>query len=757
MSARHGLSKRGRRRSAWWTAVLVSAVAVGCAAPPETGTLRPLDGVEIAPQCLVEARDVAWPPARHGNRFVAGWRAERKGGDRGASFLVPNANGARLELVRLAPGARRLELDLTRGGGTVTAKIGGRTLGPFPADDPLGIDLPGELSDTLPLGKVGVELVFSEPADAVSRGGDVGVVAGAVRPAAPAGACVREGDAWRQSGWSALDFYLRAEAAEAVVAQFEPPEDARSGQRFELVVESADGERLGEFRWTSTWLSRFQGAQAVRLPLDRVNGFLRVRLAASGQGPAATWRGLALVERAEAPEDSARANLPSSAAPPRLVVLYVLDALRGDYVGHLGAPPGPQSSSTPTFDRIAAEGLAALHHASVAPNTLPSTKALLTGELPGARGHDRLEGSGAPTLGEQLRAAGYRTALFSGNPYVGPSYGTGRGFDDYLDVPPVRWAEGPGAPVNDHSARVVAAALDWLERLGAEDRAFLYLHVLNPHSPYSPPAELVSPAPAGTPEIDGTNATLYAIRDRRRSVGAAEIDRIRALYRASVAYADAELGRFLGELARRGFDDLLVAVTADHGEELLEHGGVLHGYTLYDELTRIPLVLWSPGRIAPRRIAAPTTTLDLHRTLLAAAGAAVRPELPGADLVARSDAELGERLQLSAAASVAGGIYPVRSPRFKLIWAPRNGLQWGMGAGAGRSRDAESVFALESDPGELVNLASRAGESHFEVELLRGALDAWLIRDGHRLHRRERAAEPEDAETLERLKALGYL
>jgi hypothetical protein len=79
-------------------------------------------------------------------------------------------------------------------------------------------------------------------------------------------------------------------------------------------------------------------------------------------------------------------------------------------------------------------------------------------------------------------------------------------------------------------------------------------------------------------------------------------------------------------------------------------------------------------------------------------------------------------------------------------------------ASGGRSHEARGALEQEGTrAGELVNLAGRAGESRFEVELLRGALDAWLERDGHRVRGRERGAEPEDAETLERLKALGYL
>ena len=123
-----------------------------------------------------------------------------------------------------------------------------------------------------------------------------------------------------------------------------------------------------------------------------------------------------------------------------------------------------------------------------------------------------------------------------------------------------------------------------------------------------------------------------------------------------------------------------MAVTSDHGEELFDHGGVLHGYTLYEEMIRVPLVVWSPGLVEPGEWTAATGTRDLHATLLDLAFRAGRLP-PGIDsegftllpqLVGRNrDGEAGDRGHLAAAASVKGGIYSVQSARWKLVWAPR--------------------------------------------------------------------------------------
>jgi arylsulfatase A-like enzyme len=193
----------------------------------------------------------------------------------------------------------------------------------------------------------------------------------------------------------------------------------------------------------------------------------------------------------------------------------------------------------------------------------------------------------------------------------------------------------------------------------------------------------------------------------------------------------------------------LVAVTSDHGEELFDHGGILHGYTLYEEMLRIPLILWAPGRLRPAAVASPTDTLDLRATLLDLAGLEADGKAQGVSLLRRNRA--GREPRLAAASSLKGGLYAAWSPRFKVIWAPRTGAGWGMGGGWGRSRDPEYVFDLVRDPGETVN---RAGSGAFEAAWLRSRLLAWAERG--RAAAEEPAEAPADRETRERLRALGY-
>ena len=399
---------------------------------------------------------------------------------------------------------------------------------------------------------------------------------------------------------------------------------------------------------------------------------------------------------------------------------------------------------SPVLDRLAREGVSFRSHRSVAPNTLPSTKALFTGRPYVARGGWKLTPEEGPTLAERFREAGYRTGLFSGNVHVGPAFGSDRGFEHVVEEE----AHPPGRPWNDNAARVNAAALAWVRSLPPGTKAFLYLHTIHPHNPYAPPEPYRSRFTAGVPSaIDGSTETLTALKKRRIEAGPADRERLKGLYAGAFSYNDGELAGFLDALAAWAPPaETLVALTSDHGEELFDHGGVLHGYTLHEEMLRIPLVLWAPGRLRPGAVRAATDTLDLHATLLDLAGFQRPEEAQGRSLAGPLPA--GPRL--AAASSLKGGLYAIRSDRFKVIWAPRTGIQWGMGEGIGRSRDPEYLFDLARDPEERENLAGGGG---LEAAWLRSRLLAWAEQG-----RSEEEAEqvPVDAEALKRLKALGY-
>jgi arylsulfatase A-like enzyme len=714
--------------------LLLCALAA-CCREPELRLL--LDG-RHAPDVLTEQRRIALPPSLGGNRFLNGWWPWLYDGRLALSPPRPGAT-VRLEVVNLSREPRRLLIDVIREmpGRSVRVTAAGRDLGAFPLTDPVEVELPGDL----PLGRVPVDLTFDW--------GSRGVLAAGMGSARPAGKVRLEGGDVLQSGDSLVDLVRRVSGGETLVGAFVPPDDPRPGQSFELIVEREAGRPVQRFSWPAGE----DRERRIALPVGDGAGFIRVRLLARGRGPAGRWESLGLAGGGTAePEEviaEAKAEPPRSPRHPRLVVVYVMDALRADAVGYFGGRPG----TSPTYDRLAREGVTFRHHRSVAPNTIPSTKALFTGRAVVTGGDSSLGPDEGPTLAERFRDAGYRTGLFSGNVYVSSSFGTDRGFEHVApEVLMDADSAGPDA-LNDNAARAHAAALSWLRTLQPDERAFLYLHTIHPHNPYAPPEPYRKMFTRGIrSSIDGSTETLMAVRKGGIAAGPADRERLRGLYTGSFAFNDAELGRFLEQVKRWAPPgEVLVVLTSDHGEELFDHGGVLHGYTLYEEMLDIPLVLWWPGRLRPATVEEPTDTLDLHATLMALCGLG-KPDGDGRPLLRelRRPGKDDGYIHLAAASSVIGGIYSAQAGRWKLVWAPRFGYAWGMGDGSGRTRDPEYLFDMEKDPGERVNLA---GEGGLEVAWLRSRLLAWI--------QRNRSTEPSkpqpvDAETERKLRALGY-
>jgi len=712
------------------------------------GPVRPLIDGEHALDVLTETKDLALPPALGGNRFLSGWWPWKS--PQGRVVLSPTAPEARLEIVNLLEGRpRTLVIDLLdeETGGQVRVKAAGRAVGSFPVRDPIEVTLPADL----PLGRVPIDLSFDP--------GPHNVVAAAVRPVLPAGQVRAQGKDIVQSGDSLVDLVRPAIPNARLVGAFVPPDHPELGQRFDLTLEREDGTPIRHFSWTPSLWNRLRGSRVISLPLGDAEGLersrlVRVRLLARGSGPAGRWERLALAGGAVPAPPKATAAATPAGSPPRLVILYVMDALRADTVGYLGGPPG----ISPAIDRLAREGMAFYDHRSVAPNTLPSTKALFTGRAFVSRGGWKLAPEDGPTLAELFHQAGYHTGLFSGNPYVSAAYQTDRGFE-HVAREVLMEGDAEAEHPNRNAAKAHAAALEWLRTLPPGSKAFLYLHTIHPHNPYDPPEPQLSRWTAGIPSrIDGTTATLTAIQHGRLTPGEPDRRRLRGLYNASLAYNDTELAGFLqGLSAWAPPQDTLVAFTADHGEEHFEHGGVLHGFTLYQEMLRIPLVLWSPGRLPAQEVKARTSTLDLHATLRQLCGLkppAGAPQIAGRSLLAVTQgAGTGDDIHLAAGSSLKGGIYGAMAGRWKVIWAPRAGLGWGQGEGIGRTHDPEYLFDLEKDPGETVNLA---GHGDLAAAWARSRLLAWIETE-KRSEEGEAKDAPVDSETLGRLRALGYV
>jgi hypothetical protein len=251
---------------------------------------------------------------------------------------------------------------------------------------------------------------------------------------------------------------------------------------------------------------------------------------------------------------------------------------------------------------------------------VPSHATFLTGLLPPQHGLrtnrpsrriPRREDRTWATLAEALRGAGCRTGAFvSASVLRAEETGLDAGFETYDDVPPAK----PGSLTESErrGEETVARALEWAR--GGRGPVFLWVHLFDPHAPYE------APPPWGAGPAHAADETGYD---------------------AEVAYADHCVGTLLDGLAKAGLGDAIVAIVADHGEGLGEHGEATHGLLLHEATLRVPLLLADPrGGVTPGlRRDVPVTTRDLAPTLLALAGVPVPEGMSRATLFPKEDDE----------------------------------------------------------------------------------------------------------------------
>lgn len=367
---------------------------------------------------------------------------------------------------------------------------------------------------------------------------------------------------------------------------------------------------------------------------------VRLRLAVRGSGDAiALWSSpLVRPERDE------------SNTEPFLVLLE--DALRADRLSVYGGPV-----PSPAHERIAARGVLFEKAFSQATQTRSSVPSFMTSLLPSANGTWDFSDSLSErhvTMAEVLRACGFATASFLQNGNAGPYAGLAQGFDVVFDE------EGFGPRASD----LLSEKLDrWIAKQRGRSW-FAYVHILDPHGPYDPAGREDLRA-----RLAGGGAEGGHLVERDRAIDASwlthpTVEARRTLYDAEVATNDAAIGSFLDRLAARGdLDRAVVAVIADHGEFLGEHGGLWrHHPPGHVEVTHVPFLLSAPGA-APTRVRTPVALLDLAPTLfelakIDASGLTLHGENLAATLrggLPPARAVPGEEMTLERGERVAGG------------------------------------------------------------------------------------------------------
>lgn len=437
----------------------------------------------------------------------------------------------------------------------------------------------------------------------------------------------------------------------------------------------------------------------------------------------------------------------------RHVILVSIDALRADALSCYNAA----APATPNIDALAKESIRFERAISPAPWTLPAMAAMMTGvpaTVHGAVGRFSRLPSAAVTLAERLRSAGYVTAAVVDNPVLSPSHGMDQGFDDYIHFPRTRRDPSLGTAILQRVFRnryreesttdvTVDLAAKWVERNAGAD-FFFWMHVIDPHSPYAPPGRF---QPPGTPpeRIGRRFADHEDVRVGRLRMTPEEKAWMRGLYEGEVRYVDDAIGGFVQKLRElRIYDDALVIVTSDHGEEFFDHGGVEHGHTLYNELLQVPLLIKLPRSRDRRVISDLVSTQRVAGTVMDACGVAAADDPAGVGGMTL----LGPDSLSSAVVYSTAVVY--HEPRESIYLGGYKYIR-------GIESITQELYDAEKDTHERNNLAD---DLPSVVARARFALDEharWSERLTEILGTREGRRFKPDPEKIKQLKALGYL
>ena len=388
------------------------------------------------------------------------------------------------------------------------------------------------------------------------------------------------------------------------------------------------------------------------------------------------------------------------------IILISIDTLRADHLPVYGY----RKVKTPTIDALASGGTVFERAYSHAPQTLPAHTALLSGRLPFETGVRDNVGfvvrNGERLLPQMLRERGYSTAGIVSSYVLRKETGISQGFDFFDGDMPASSPELTIGQLQRDGGESEAIAERWLDQQRSQ-RIFLFLHVYEPHRPYSPPPQYAEYEP----------------------------------YDAEIAYADEIVGRLIGYLkSHQLYDRSTIVLLSDHGEGLGDHGEQEHGLFVYDEAIHVPLIVKQAGGTgAGRRLRDVVQHVDVVPTILDLAKAPIPGYLHGRSLKPLLEGTGGIPEQAVYSEALYGRYHfgwseltALTETRYRYIRAPE-----------------EELYDLDRDPRERQNIADDPARSQMH-DALRGALDRLV--GGAAIE----APSAVSLEDRERLQALGY-
>lgn len=393
------------------------------------------------------------------------------------------------------------------------------------------------------------------------------------------------------------------------------------------------------------------------------------------------------------------------------VILVTIDTVRADHVGCYGA----KGAETPTLDSLGRDGIVFERAISQVPLTWPSHTVILTGTYPFQNGVQDFTGTPLEprfrSVAQAFKDHGYRTGAVVSSFVLDRSWGLSRGFDFYDDAfSPEQFKNRDLGLVERTAGESVTRALTWLQK-NSQRPFFFWLHLYDPHSPYSAPEP-------------------YRSRFRDRP------------YDGEIAYADHELGRLVSWLKRSQlYDNSLIVMLSDHGESLGEHGEHEHGFFVYNSTLHVPLIVKpaAGSTVGRGRVTRPVETTSVAPTLLKLAG------IKDGDLEKQFASKA-----LSTASDNSNAYSETFYPFSSFGWSPLRALE------TDRYHYIEApipeLYDLNSDPTEIKNIAPQQSAT---VAVLKGKL--LELSDERPFKPTQAGSSHLDPDAAEKLRALGYV
>ena len=515
--------------------------------------------------------------------------------------------------------------------------------------------------------------------------------------------------------------------------------DAGSNKKTSFAVSVSDSKGNTTSLWTSPagstgWneieipLSEFQG-KAIRLDFISVG-----ELATSGWGQPALY----------VPKNETKKT--DGIPPPKNIIMVVLDTTRADAFAPFYENTDVQ---TPFMDEVIKNGTSFKNTYNNENWTKPSTATIMSGLYSTTHTARRAESvlpKEVKLFSEHLQSQGFYTGFMTSNAVLSDKFGFNKGWDTFTNY--ARTPYGNGKFLYQNAAK-------WLEeRPDPNKRFFLYVQSVDAHTTYEVPAKY-----SGKYFKGKYNGKLGQNFDREEQVEAdkgalklseTDLNWVKAMYKGEITYQDEQLETLLKKIKELGLDqDTMIVITNDHGEELKEHGHMDHGWTLYDEMIRAPLVFSFPKAIKTNHVITDVFEhVDLAPTLSAVLGVETMDSAEGQNLMPLLTDQAPHFLPLYAVSASRNKIRSIRVGDWKLF--------------VGASKNRMFLFNIKKDPLEKNNVLKENPIAARLCEIYLGEALASPNKKTRLKNMRSARSIPStdatiDEETRKELEALGYL